>query len=131
MQPFPPVIRTTKNMLEALYTEAANHVTGELDFVSGDGWKIYIGLVGGSADQIEGTWTVDIDILADSWNDAMDRSLDIEAAIVGPRRRAGTILVDNVYQNETPVDRPWSDEAVSRVGATYTITARRPTASSA
>ena len=61
MQPFPPVIRTTKNMLEALYTEAANHVTGELDFVSGDGWKIYIGLVGGSADQIEGTWTVDID----------------------------------------------------------------------
>lgn len=130
MESFKPIIRITKDMIVALYSDASGKVTGELDFVSGDGWRIFIDLVSGSADQLGGTWTVDIDVIADEWSEAMDRSLDIEAAILGPRRRAGDVLVDNVYQNETPNDRPWSDEAVSRVGATYTITARRPTASS-
>lgn len=88
----------------------------------------WIALIPGSTSgEIEGRWTVDIDILDTNYGSAMRRALALEPALL--RRgghRTNEMLIDSVFQNEGPAERPWEDDGTYRVGATYVFTARRP-----
>lgn len=126
INPFPLIEMALKELIETKYPAAAGKVGGDLSYSPGDGLYVWLGLVpGGSSDQIEGTWIVDIDTFGDSYASAMQSSLDVEAVIVGRRHVTSIMRLDNCYQNLGPSERPWDDEGVFRVGATYVFTARR------
>lgn len=126
MQPFPMIERAVKALIETKYAEADGRVIGDFSYTAGDGFAVWIGLVpGGAADQTEGEWVVDVDVFADTYNEAMGRSLMLETVLIGARHVTEVMRIDNVYQNASPAERPWDDEQVFRVGATYTVTARR------
>lgn len=99
---------------------------GDLDYQATDDIYTYIGLVaGGSSDRVSGSWSIDVDCFAKSYGAAMRAALDIEAILLEPGHRTEEMLLDNCYQDEGPAERPWDEEKVYRVGATYTFTARR------
>ena len=124
--PFPMVEKAVRQLIEQEYPTVAGRVGGDLAYARGDGFYVWLGLIpGGSTTQLEGEWVLDIDILADSYGTAMDHALAIEAALIGPRHVTSTMRLDNCYQNEGVAERPWDEESVYRLGATYTFTARR------
>lgn len=124
-KPFGMIEMAVKEVIETGYEPALGHVGGDLAY-SGDPLYVWLSLIsGGATDQIEGDWVVDIDVFAPTYGDAMRAALDIEALLVGPRHRTSVMRLDNCYQNEGPAERPWDDDTVYRVGATYSFTARR------
>lgn len=126
MTPFPMIEKALKSLIETKYAEADGKVIGDLSYVPGGGFRVWIGLVpGGGSDQTEGEWIVDIDVFADTYTEAMGRALVLETHLIGARHVTEVMRIDNVYQNETPTERPWDDEQSYRVGSTYTVTARR------
>ena len=130
MNPFPMIEKAVKELLETQYPDAEGKVGGDMSYNGTDDFYVWIGLIpGGSTDQIEGDWIVDIDVFAASYAEAMERALALEPVLIGPRKVTSVLRFDNVYQNEGPAERPWDDESVFRIGATYALTARRPTSS--
>lgn len=126
--PFPMIESAVRELIETEYPGMAGRIGGDLRYEAGSGPYVWIGLIpGGSANQIEGDWVLDIDVFADHYGSAMGFALDLEAALVGPRHVTSVMMIDNCYQNTGPAERPWDDERVFRVGATYVFTARRPT----
>ena len=124
--PFPMIERALKELIVQRYPAAEGRLGGDLSFESGDGLYVWYALVGGSSDQIEGEWIVDIDVFGDSYGAAMDAALALEAGLLGKTyARTELMRIDNISQNEVPVERPWDDELVFRIGATYVFTARR------
>lgn len=122
---FPMVEMAVKELIET-YEPAKGHTGGDLSY-DGVGLYFWLALIpGGSADQIEGDWNLDIDVFAPSYGEAMQAALDLEAVLVGPRKVTSVLRLDNVYQNLGPAERPWDDENAYRVGGTYVFTARRP-----
>lgn len=125
-QPFKLIEQAVKELIVTEYAPPAGSVGGDPGYKHGDDLFIWISLIpGGSTDQVYGEWILDIDVLAPNYGDAMRHSLALEAILVGPRHSTSVMRIDNVYQNEGPAERPWDDEQVSRVGATYVFTARR------
>ena len=125
-QPFKMVERAVRELLETKIPALDGKVGGDLSY-DPPGEYVWLGLIpGGSTDEIYGDWILDIDAFADSYAKAMDRALEIEAAIIGPRHVTSVMRLDNCYQNEGPAERPWDEESVYRIGATYAFTARRP-----
>lgn len=125
-KPFALVERALKELIEAKYEPARGKVGGDPSYVTGQDLFVWVALVpGGATDQVYGDWTVDIDVLAPTYGGAMTAALDLEAALVGPRHVTSVMRLDNCYQNEGPAPRPWDDETVYRIGATYVFTARR------
>lgn len=123
---FPMVEMAAKALLEEKVTGAAGNVGGDLSYDGTTDFYIWIGLVpGGSTDQLSGEWILDIDVLSKSYVTAMQKCLEIEAKIIGPRHVTETMRIDNVYQNQAPAERPWDDDTVYRVGGTYVLTGRR------
>lgn len=127
MNPFPMVEMAVKELVET-YVPAQGKTGGDLAYNSeAGGLYFWIGLIpGGSADEIEGDWLLDIDVFATSYADAMNAALDLETVLVGPRKVTSVLRLDRVTQNTGPAERPWDDENAFRVGGTYAFTARRP-----
>lgn len=126
MNPFPMIEKAVKELIEEKLEGAEGKVGGDLSYEGEEDFYVWIGLIpGGSADQIEGDWILDIDVFAKRYSEAMNKALALEAALVGPRHVTSTMRLDNCYQNEGPAERPWDDESVFRIGATYAFTARR------
>ena len=124
--PFPMIEKAVKALIETKYPESEGKVGGDLSYQAGDGFYVWIGLVpGGGTTQTEGQWTLDIDVFADTYAQAMGRALMIEAHIVGSRHVTEVMRIDTCTQNQAPSERPWDDEQTYRVGGTYTFTARR------
>ena len=128
MTPFPMIELALKELIVDRYPAAENKLGGDLSYERGQGLYVWYGLVpGGSSSQTEGEWIVDIDTFADSYGAAMQASLALEAGLLSPSyARTSLLRIDSITQNESPSERPWDDEAVFRVGATYVFTARRP-----
>lgn len=125
VNPFPMIEMALKELIEAKYEPAEGHTGGDLSY-SGEELYVWLGLVpGGSSDEIEGDWIVDVDCFAPSYAAAMQAALDLEAVLLVRRHVTSTMRLDNTYQNASPAERPWDDETAFRVGATYTFTARR------
>lgn len=123
---FASIELAVKELIEDRYEFARGHIGGELSYQHGDGLYVWFGLVAGQTDQLEGSWAVDIDVFADSYGQAMQHALGVEAALLGRRYgRTSVMRLDSITQNEAPVERPWDDDSVFRVGATYAFTARR------
>ena len=125
MTPFPMIEKALREYIEEAYPAADGKTGGDPSYVAGADLYVWISLVGGTTDQIDGSWVVDVDVFAPTYGSAMTHALELEAVLLGPRKTTSTLRIDNSYQNEVPVERPWTDESVSRVGATYTLTARR------
>lgn len=126
MQPFPMIEKAVRALIETKYPEADGKTGGDLSYTAGDGFYVWIGLVpGGGSTEVDGEWIVDIDVFADSYGEAMGRALMLETLLIGARHVTEVMRLDNIYQNEAPSERPWDDEQVFRVGAVYTVTARR------
>lgn len=105
---------------------ATGKVGGDLSYDGSTDFYIYVAQVpGGQADQIYGSWTVDIDVFATSYVTAMRKALGIEALLVGRRHISTEMRIDHCTENVAPAERPWEDDGVFRVGATYYFTARR------
>lgn len=128
MTPFPMIELALKELLVERFPEAENKLGGDLSYERGQGLYVWYGLVpGGSSTATEGEWIVDIDTFGDSYAAAMQASLELEAGLLGKTYgRTSQMRIDSITQNESPTERPWDDDAVFRVGATYVFTARRP-----
>lgn len=111
-------------------TQALARVGGNFDYDDSIPWYIRIDKVFSQSTRLEGAFTVDVEVFAPAdGNDAESVSNDLEALLLGyphvVRVDDETFIFDRVYQNAGPDDLPWEDEAVTRLGATYVITARR------
>ena len=84
---------------------------------------------GGSANRLEGSFVVDIEVFSRDYLRAESLALSVEALVLGYRGgvRVGDrkVVIDTVTQNVGVADLPWEDEGTARLGATYVITARR------
>lgn len=110
--------------------EALERVGGDLAYDGVMPWYVRIDEVpGGASNQIEGIFVVDVEVFAPEYTIAESVSNDLEALLlryphvveVDDRK----VVFDRVTQNSRPNDFPWEDETVTRLGATYVITARR------
>jgi len=126
-KPFPMVEKALKELLSTKMEIPTTSVGGDLSFdASTDDYYVWLGLVGGQATEIDGLWTVDIDVFDQHYSQAMTRALAIEAMLLTRGGHRTTIMrLDNVSQNEIPMERPWEDDNAFRIGATYTFVARR------
>jgi hypothetical protein len=126
INPFPLVEMAVKEVIETGYEPAEGKVGGDLSYATGQDLYVWLALVpGGSTDELEGEWNLDIDVFADTYAGAMGHALALEAVLLKRRHATSVMRLDRTYQNEAPVERPWDDDSVYRVGATYTFTARR------
>lgn len=115
-----------RKLLELRRPDLVGHTGADLSYEQGDGYYVWIGLVGGNTTQIEGDWAVDIDVFADDYQTAMRLALSIESLLLNrPYGRTTEMRIDSITQNEAPVERPWDADEVFRIGATYAFTARR------
>lgn len=128
IQPFGLIEMAVKELIEAKYAPAFGKVGGDLSYTADQDLYVWVGLIpgGGSADEIEGTWAVDIDIFSASYASAMTHALALEAALLTPGgHRTPTMRVDSVSENSAPSEGPWDDDSAFRISATYVFTARR------
>lgn len=126
-KPFGLIELALQQLIEDRLEGAQGKVGGDLSYDASQDFYVWIGLVpgGGSSNEIEGEWTVDIAVFGTNYIETMRRALDLEAALVGPRHRTAEMRIDNCYVNTLPTERPWDDENVYRIEATYVFTARR------
>jgi hypothetical protein len=120
--------KVVKQVIEGLMPSAAGKIGGDLSYdAASQDFYIWLGLVpGGANTELEGTWIVDIDVFDTSYSAAFERALALEPLLVARGgHRTDRLRIDNVYQNEGISERPWNDDSVFRVGATYVFTARR------
>jgi len=125
--PFPMIEVALKQLLERDLAGAEGKVGGDLSYDGVADFYVWIGLVpGGASNALEGTWIVDIDVFSKGYGVSMNKALAIESVLLKPGgHRTSTMRIDSASQNTGPADRPWDDDSVFRVGATYVFTARR------
>ena len=128
IQPFGLIEMAVKELIEAKYEPAEGKVGGDLSYDGTSDLYVWIGLIpgGGSADQIEGTWAVDIDCFGTSYGEAMTHALALEAMLLTPGGHVTpTMRVDSVFENSAPAEAIWEDDGVFRISGTYVFSARR------
>lgn len=126
--PFPLVERAVRELIETKRPDLVDKVDADLTYdpASGEPY-VFIALIpgAGQTDEVEGEWSLDIEVFAPHYGTAMELALALEAELVGPKHRTSSMILDGCTQNEAPAERPWDDDAAYRVGAVYTFTARR------
>ena len=136
IQSFGSIERAVKAFLLQRYqplidlgADADARVGGDLAFEPATGWYIRIDKVGGSSDRFEGDFVVDIEVFGANYLETESHALDIEALFLGYPHVVEVedrmVVFDRVSQNTLPDELPWEDDEVTRLGATYVITARR------
>ena len=127
IQPFPSIEKALKWVIEQKYPEANGNVGGDLQGVPDDGTiYVWLGLIPGAgvSTKTEGQWAIDVDVFARDYNSAMMHANNIEAMLFDSPHRTPEVIIDSVFGG-SPAERPWDDDNAYRVGATYTLTARR------
>jgi hypothetical protein len=123
------LLTTSYDELIALGPDADERVGGDFDFTAGDGWFVRIGLVDSRSDRFGGSFTFDLETWGDDYLDTQSRANRLDALVLGYPHvvevDGSTWVFDTVSQNTGPRELPWEDDAVTRLGATYVITARR------
>lgn len=109
---------------------ALARVGSTFDFDGTLPWYIRIDKVFSQSDRLFGSFTVDIEVFAAAETGLADSvASDIEALVLGYPHvvevDGDKFVFDTVSENSGPNEFPWEDEAVTRLGATYVITARR------
>jgi hypothetical protein len=123
------LLTTSYDELVALGPDADARVGGDFDFSTGGGWYIRLGLVDSRSDRFGGSFTFDLETWGDDYLDSESRANRLDALVLGYPHvvevDGSTWVFDTVSQNTGPRELPWEDDAVTRLGATYVITARR------
>jgi hypothetical protein len=126
--PFPPILIAVNEIVAGFFglPPETDKVGGDLSYDGTSDFYVWLGLVTGSATLLDGSWVVDIDVFGRDYASTVQRALDLEPFLLkrGGHRATG-VLVDAVTQNEAPTERFWDDDTVYRIGATYSLTARR------
>jgi hypothetical protein len=130
--PWGPWERAVLALLEANMPSLQDHperVGGDLAYEREMPWYIRIDRVFSRSNRLEGVFTVDLEVFAPEYAVAESVSNDLEALLLGYPHVVEVdgekFVFDSVSQNSGPNDLPWEDEEVTRLGATYVITARR------
>lgn len=121
-----PTLATAKTDWTALDEQL---VEGDFLYEASMPFFIRLDKVSSSADRFEGDFIVDVEVFGVNYLETESRSLDIESLLLGYPHvvEVGSQkwVFDSVFQNTGPDELPWEDDEVSRLGATYVITARR------
>lgn len=131
VKPFGSIELAVKALLVDGYEPATeDNVGGSLDYQVGQGLYIRVDKVpGGRSDRFGGDFVVDLEVFGVNYLETESHALDIEALLLGYPHvvevDGRTVVFDEVSQNSGPDELPWEDDEVSRLGATYVITARR------
>lgn len=127
VQPFPNIEKIVKAVIETEYAPAAGKVGGDLAFEPGSGLYVYVSHIAGSGHTTAtgGEWGLDIDVFADSYGDAMNHALAIEAMLLEGPHRTDNLIIDVSTETMAPCELPWEDETVTRIGSIWVFTARR------
>lgn len=126
MNPFPMIEKALRELIQEKYPAAVGKVGGAPSYVSGDDLYVWISLIpGGTTTEVDGDWAVDVDVFGPSYVSAMTHALALEAVLLERRHVTSIMRLDNTFVNSSPAERPWDDESVFRIGATYSFSARR------
>jgi hypothetical protein len=139
VKPFGSIERAVKAFLLTYYQplaaldpeDADLRVDGDLAFdPAATPWYIRVDKVPGSrATRFEGDFVIDVEVFGTNYIETESHALDIEALFLGYPHvvevEGQKWVFDTVSQNTGPDDLPWESDEVSRLGATYVITARR------
>lgn len=111
-------------------TQALARVGGLFDYDGSTPWYVRIDRIFSQSGQLEGVFTYDIEVFAPADGTLAESvSDDLEALLLGYPHvvevEDETFVFDTVFQNSGRRPLPWEDESVTRLGATYAITARR------
>lgn len=80
---------------------------------------------GGGDDGITDHPAVDIDWFHPTRDGAMTPAREAHAFLIGSWHKSGSTLIDLVSGDVGPVERPWPNTNIRRIGGTYTVSARR------
>lgn len=121
---FTPIEKAVQEVIETWHPGKTG---GNLSYTRGDGLLIVISLVPGAGrtDQVNGEWTVDLDVFGDNYLDTMGVALDLEAKLLGAPFVTSGMIVDSSFQTISPAPLPWEDDEVTRLGLGFVFTARR------
>ena len=135
IKPFPPFELFVKQLLvDNLTIDAApvpaGAVGGDLSYdPDTDDYYIRIERFAGSTDRFGGSFVFDLEVFGKDWRETESRAAACEALLLGypfvVEVDGQTMVFDSVFQNVGVGELPWEDDRVSRLGATYVITARR------
>lgn len=110
--------------------EADLLVDGDFAYEPGMPFFIRLDKVSSRGGRFQGDFTIDVEVFGVNYLETESRILDIDALMLGYPHVVEVadrkVVFDQVSQNTGPSELPWEDEGVSRLGATYVITARRP-----
>jgi hypothetical protein len=85
---------------------------------------VRVNVVGGTADRFSTDARVDIDAFAATYSDARDLAAAIHDAMAFLHGTTGDIVVRSVRVDSVPAERPYDNTTLSRVGGSYTVSAR-------
>lgn len=137
IQPFSSMERALLALLERDFTYGAEALSDHPERVGGDfgyegkPWFIRIDQVpGGASNRLEGDFVLDIEVFSPSYSTAESVAFAVEALLLGYPHVVEVggrkVVFDSVTENQGPSDIPWEgDDKVTRLLATYVITARR------
>lgn len=132
IQPLPSVEKALLALLDRDYPPVVGHPDraggNQPDTVD----EVYVEISrvpGGNSTRTGGVAVIDVDCYAPSYDGADSAASDVEALLFGYPHvvEVGdqTVVLDHVEQNIGPAERPWQDDSVTRIGATYVISLRR------
>lgn len=135
IKPWPSLERGVKNFLVANFgditelDEADRDARVGGDFAFAEPFYIRVQLVDSSSDRVNGTFIFDLETWGFDFLDTESRANRLDALVLGYPHVVEVDdqmwVFDTVSQNTGPRELPWEDDAVTRLGATYVITARR------
>lgn len=109
--------------------DALARVGGDFAYDGSTPWYVRVDRVDSTSTQTDGIFVLDLEVFSRDYSLAESVSNDLEALVLRYPHVVEVdgqkVVFDRVTQNSGPDDLPWEDETVSRLGATYVITARR------
>lgn len=128
LRPHENIADVVLNLLDEGFPEIADSGT-RLDDVATNLPFVLASVVGGTGDRFARTSTVDIEIFAGTYAEAVSLSERISAYLLGYPRDVGVgsrkIVIDLVIETRPPVELPWDDSSIRRLASTYQISVRR------
>lgn len=130
IQPFPAFELFVKQLVVDNIDDADDsNVGGDLAYEATDAFYIRIKRFAGSTNKLEGRFIFDVEAFAANWQVAESLASSIEALLLGSPHRVTVgdqlMIFDEVIENVGIFEMPWDDDTVTRLGATYSLVARR------
>ena len=131
-KPYPDVIDALRELLPRWYPELAS--TSEEDFHVGRTFPedlltklpfVRLADIGGNDDRITDRPLIDVDVFHQSFAQVETLARGIQAHLLSGPHWAGGILLDRVRTAMRPHPIPWDSDEVSRMYASYSLSARR------